>query len=144
MPSDLLWALVNPFAQVPADWPVGLWGAFLIFLMPIGAGAPLAVVMARDAIPPVIAPLVPGWLIPVLTPLIIAGMYLVSDLIIAVTYEPMFALLAWLARIVPVFGRIRDVLAISTGRVGMRAAGVRGPASLILVSLLTRVPFGRG
>lgn len=144
MPSDFLWALVNPFAPMPANWPGGIWGAFLIFLIPVGPGAPLGVIMARDAIPSVIGPFAPGWLLPLLTPVVIAGMYLVSDLIIVLTYEPMFLVLSWLGRIVPVFARIRDFLAVSTGRAGLKGTGMQGPFRLMLISMIMGQTFGRG
>ena len=72
MPSDFLQPLIDPTAPLPAIWPTGAWGAFLLFLIPIGGGIPLGVLMARDA----------G-----VSPLVMALMYLVSDVFMAVTHS---------------------------------------------------------
>ena len=45
----------DPSAPLPTLWPTGIWGVFLIFVMPTVVGLPLGVIMARDA---GIAPLV--------------------------------------------------------------------------------------
>jgi len=129
MPSDFLQPLIDPTAPLPAIWPTGFWGAFLLFLVPIGGGIPLGVLMARDA----------G-----VSPLVMAGMYLVSDIVMAVTHEPMFMFLGWLARIVPALGKVRDFLAKSTGRAGLRDGGTRGPMGLILFSFTVDPISGRG
>ena len=42
MPSDFLLPLLDPTAPLPAFWPSGGLGAFLLFLIPIGGGIPLA------------------------------------------------------------------------------------------------------
>jgi hypothetical protein len=119
MPSDFLQPLIDPTAPLPAIWPTGFWGAFLLFLIPIGGGIPLGVLMARDA----------G-----VSPAVMALMYLVSDIFMAVTHEPFFILLGWLAGIIPALGKVRDFLARSTGRAGLRDGGARGPLGLILFS----------
>src|ERR1043165_6355243 len=90
---DFLRLLFDPTAPLPSDWPVGAWGAFLLFLVPIGGGIPLGVIIGRDA----------G-----LSPLVMAGWYFVSDIVMAVTHEPMFWLMSWLASISPPIAKIRD------------------------------------
>src|SRR4051812_24620061 len=152
MPSDFLQPLIDPTAPLPASWPGGFWGAFLLFLVPIGGGIPLGVLMARDAIPSMFTPfveeflspaLVP-WVMPILAPLVMSIMYLVSDVVMAVTHEPMFIFLGWLASIVPVLGKIRDFMVRSTGRVGLRDSGKRGPLGLILFSFTVDPVSARG
>ena len=129
MPSDFLAPLLDPTAPLPAIWPTGAWGAFLLFLIPIGGGIPLGVIMGRDA----------G-----LAPLTMAGMYLVSDIVMALTHEPLFWLLGWLASTVPTIRKIRDVLRQSMAHLGLREAGQRGPLGLILFSFTVDPVMGRG
>src|SRR5438270_8408855 len=75
-------AVFDPTAPLPTLWPAGAWGVFLVFVTQIGAGIPLGVLMGRNAgIPPAA----------------MAGLYLASDVVLAVTMEPMLALLRWLA-----------------------------------------------
>ena len=47
-PDDLLRLLWDPTAPLPTSWPAGGLGAFLLFLVPVGGGIPLGVLMARD------------------------------------------------------------------------------------------------
>jgi hypothetical protein len=128
MPSDLLLPLIDPTAPLPASWPGGAWGAFLLFLVPIGGGIPLGVLMARDA----------G-----VTPLMMAVMYFVSDIFMAVTHEPFFWLMSWLAGVVPAFGKVRDFFAKASHQAGLRD-GKRGPLGLILFSFTVDPISGRG
>src|SRR3954463_3369351 len=83
MPSDFLQSFFDPTAPLPAFWPGGFWGAFLLFCIPIGGGIPLGVLMARDA----------G-----VSPAMMAVMYFVSDIFMAVTHEPFFWLSGWARR----------------------------------------------
>jgi hypothetical protein len=129
MPSDFLQPFVDPTAPLPAIWPTGFWGAFLLFCIPIGGGIPLGVLMARDA----------G-----VSPPVMALMYFVSDIFMAVTHEPFFVLLGWLASIVPALGKVRDFLAKSSGRAGLRDGGTRGPLGLVLFSFTVDPVSGRG
>jgi hypothetical protein len=129
MPSDFLLPLIDPTAPLPAYWPSGIWGAFLLFLVPIGGGIPLGVLIGRDA----------G-----ATPLMLAGMYFVSDLVMAVTHEPIFWLLGWLAGVVPALGKVRDFFRKASSRTGLRDEGARGPLGLILVSFTVDPVSGRG
>lgn len=129
MPSDLLAPLLDPTAPLPAFWPTGIWGAFLLFLVPIGGGIPLGVLMGRDA----------G-----VSPLMLAGMYFVSDIFMAVTHEPLFWALAWLARLIPPLGKVRDFFARASHGAGLRDEGARGPLGLILFSFTVDPISGRG
>src|SRR5262249_8686034 len=57
MPDGFWRAVLDPNAPLPAGWPVGALGAFLLFCVPIGGGIPAGVLMARTAgvSPPVMA-----------------------------------------------------------------------------------------
>ena len=129
MPSDFLAPLIDPTAPLPAIWPTGAWGAFLLFLIPIGGGIPLGVIMGRDA----------G-----LSPLTMSGMYFVSDIFMAVTHEPFFWLLGWLASAVPALGKVRDFFRKASSSAGLQDEGGRGPLGLILFSFTVDPISGRG
>jgi hypothetical protein len=73
-----------------------------------------------------------------------AMMYLVSDVVMAVTHEPMFIVLRWLASFVPILGKIRDFMVRSTSKVGLRDGGKRGPLGLILFSFTVDPVSARG
>src|SRR5258706_11494666 len=60
----------DPSAPLPDLWPAGVFGVFLIFVLPTVVGIPLGVIMARDA---------------ALSPLLTAGLYFASGLVLAVT-----------------------------------------------------------
>jgi hypothetical protein len=126
---DFLAPLIDPTAPLPALWPAGAWGAFLLFLIPIGGGIPLGVIMGRDA----------G-----LSPLVMAAMYFVSDIFMAVTHEPFFWLLSWLASISPPIAKIRDFFRKASNRAGMQDEGGHGPLGLIIFSFTVDPISGRG
>jgi hypothetical protein len=129
MPSDFLIPLLDPTAPLPASWPAGFWGAFLLFLIWGGAGIPMGVIMGRDA----------GVSIPMM-----ALMYFVSDIVMAVTHEPLFWLLGWLAGVVPAIGKIRDVFRKASQAAGLQDQGAHGPLGLILFSFTVDPISGRG
>jgi hypothetical protein len=112
-------ALVDPTAPLPSLWPGGAFGVFLIFVTQIGAGIPLGVIMARNA----------GIAIPVT-----ALLYLASDVVLAITTEPMLLLLRWMGRRVEFLGRLGNRLARFTGMAGMQTGRVRGPLGVIIFS----------
>jgi hypothetical protein len=120
--------MFDPTAPLPSLWPSGAWGVFLIFATQIGAGIPLGVLRARDA----------G-----LSLLETAGLYFASDLVLAVTVEPMLAGLRWLGQRVELLGRLGKILGRLTGGAGLQEGGVRGPLGLILVSFSVSPAFGR-
>jgi hypothetical protein len=127
-PSELLRAAVDPTAPLPAGWPSGAAGAFLVFLFPVGAGIPLGVLMgARAGVPAVV----------------IALLYFVSDLVLALTAEPMLAGVRWLGRRIPLLGALGDRLTRFTNVVGLQQDGVHGPLGLILVSFTISPTTGR-
>ncbi len=128
LPSDLLRALLDPTAPLPAGWPTGGLGAFLLFLVPIGGGIPLGVLMASRA----------G-----LGPLVVATLYLVSDVVLAFSAEPGVLGARWLGRRIPALGRLGDGLARLTVQTGLGEQSARGPLGLVLVSFAVSPTTGR-
>jgi hypothetical protein len=63
-----------------------------------------------------------------------ALLYLASDVVLAVTMEPLLMLLRWLGDRVQFIGRLGNRLARFTGAAGLQTGGVRGPLGLILFS----------
>jgi hypothetical protein len=121
-------AVFDPTAPLPTLWPGGAWGVFLVFVTQIGAGIPLGVIMARNA----------G-----LSPVVTAGLYLASDVVLALTMEPILALLRWLGQRVEWLGRLGTRLSKFSGAAGLQSAGVRGPLGLILFSFTVSPTAGR-
>jgi hypothetical protein len=78
---------------------------FLIFATQIGAGIPLGVLRARDA-----------GLAPVITSLL----YVASDVVLAITMEPLLGLLRWLSRRVPIMARAGRILGRLSGGAGLQ------------------------
>jgi len=128
VPDDLPRLLLDPSAPLPTTWPTGALGAFLLFLLPVGGGIPMGVLLARDAGVPAIPT---------------AALYLVSDVVLAFTAEPMLALLRLAGRRVAFLGRIGNRLARLTGQAGLRDDGARGPLGLVLVSFAISPTTGR-
>jgi hypothetical protein len=126
--NELVRAQWDPTAPLPYFWPAGVAGVFLMFVMPLAAGIPFGVIMARDA----------G-----LSPLTTAGLYLVSDLVLAVTAEPFLALLRWLGKRVAFVGRLGHFFSRATDSVGLSEGRVRGPLGLILFSFSISPTSGR-
>ncbi len=118
----------DPSAPLPDLWPAGVFGVFLIFVLPTVVGIPLGVIMGRDA----------G-----LSPLVMASLYFASDLVLAVTAEPMLAGLRWVSRRVWLLNRLGARLARLTETTGLQEGGVRGPLGLILVSFTVNPLAGR-
>lgn len=118
-PETLLRLLLDPTAPLPPSFPAGALGAFLLFLLPIGGGIPLGVILADRAGVPVPA---------------IVGMYFVSDLAAAVTNEPVLALVRWIGRRAAFLRRMGERLSSLTAATGLQAEGARGPVGLVLLS----------
>jgi hypothetical protein len=126
--DDLLRLLWDPTAPLPTSWPAGGLGAFLLFLVPVGGGIPLGVLMARDA----------G-----VSPLITALLYLASDVVIACFAEPWLAFLRLVGRRISFLGRVGQRLSRLSGGAGLKDGGARGPLGLVLVSFTTSPTMGR-
>jgi hypothetical protein len=112
-------AMFDPSAPLPTLWPTGTMGVFLIFVTQIGLGIPSGVLRARDA----------G-----LSPLITASLYAASDVVLALTVEPMLILLRWLSARVDFIARLGSTLSRFSGATGLSDGKVRGPLGLILFS----------
>jgi len=127
-PDELFQALINPGAPLPAAWPHGALGAFLLFMFPIGGGIPFGVIMARDA----------G-----VTPLVTFALYAISDVFGAIMTEPYVMFFRWLGRRVSWVGRIGERITRATGAAGFTEPGKRGPLGIALVSFTVSMTTGR-
>jgi len=113
--------MLDPTAPLPTLWPTGALGVFLVFATQIGAGIPIGVVMARDA----------G-----LNVLEIAGLYLASDVLLAVICEPVLMVLRWLAARVYWLAALGQRLSRLSGATGLNEGRVKGPLGLVLFSFV--------
>src|SRR5262249_45487274 len=86
MPDGFWHAVLDPSAPLPAGWPAGPLGAFSLFCAPIGGGTPAGAPMPPPA----------G-----VSPAIMAVLYFVSDIVLAVTFEPFVRVVSWLGRYLP-------------------------------------------
>src|SRR5436853_362069 len=87
MPDEFLHALWDPTAPLPAGWPNGILGAFLLFLMPIGGGIPLVVLTVstslltgRSAAAAAGHGFLPGWTLAIAGDMLYFGLLMVSTL----------------------------------------------------------------
>jgi hypothetical protein len=119
MPGEWVLALSNQLASLAAGWPTGTFGAFLLFLLPVGGGIPAGVLMARAGD---------------VTPLVTVLLYFASDVVTAFIYEPLILGAHWLGRRVAFVARLGKELEQLSNKVGLHGGGARGPLSLILVS----------
>lgn len=117
MSDELYRALLDPNAPLPSNWPHGLLGTFLLFLVPIGGGIPAGVLLARH------------WGVPI--PMM-ALLYLLSDMVLACVFEPLLRGMRLVGRHVPPIGRAARAM-IDRMR---RMAGPHGthPLGLVAVS----------
>lgn len=92
----------------------------MLFLIPVGGGIPAGVLLARQT----------GLAWPVT-----AGLYFVSDLILAVSFEPVLRLLAAIARRIPFLTRAGAAMKAAMDRTAAHYGGRgAGPFALILVA----------
>jgi hypothetical protein len=126
--AEIARALFDPTAPLPSLWPSGVLGVFLIFVTQIGAGIPLGVLLARDS----------G-----LSPLTTAGLYFASDLVLAVTVEPILILVRSVSKRNLVFGRVGGLMARFADFAGLHDGRARGPLGLILISFSINPTVGR-
>jgi hypothetical protein len=127
--EDLLQVMFNPGAPLPASWPPGGWGAFLMFtMMPASAGIPFGIILARNA----------G-----LSPIETFALYLVSDIFIAIRAEPMVMLCRWLAHRVSWIAWIGRHITRLTGAAGLAQPGVRGPLGIVMLSFVVSMATAR-
>ena len=92
----------------------------MLFLLPVGGGIPAGVLLARTK----------GLAWPVT-----AGLYLVSDIVLALAFEPVLRFLAWLGGKVAFLARFSARVKASMARTTARFSGTgAGPIALILFS----------
>src|SRR2546425_1117855 len=91
MPQDWLQAILDPTAPLPNGWRGGALGAFLLFLLPIGSGIPGGVLMAHAS----------GT-----SPVVTTLLYFLSDVVLALTAEPLLVGGRWLGRHLPWVARL--------------------------------------
>src|SRR5436309_11018033 len=124
---DFLQALGDPTA-LPLGWPTGGFGAFLLFLAPVGGGIPIGVLMAdRGGIP--------AWAI--------VSLYLLSDIVLAVAIEPILAVVLRLGRRVESVGRLGQIIQRVTHGAGLKQDGKKSALGLIFVSFAVSPTTGR-
>jgi hypothetical protein len=91
-----------------------------LFLLPVGGGIPAGVLLAQAK----------GVVWPVT-----AALYLVSDIVLALAFEPILRLLAWFAGKVPFLARFSAALKSVTARSAAHFCGTgAGPLALIMVA----------
>ncbi len=91
-----------------------------LFLIPVGGGIPAGVLLAQAK----------GVAWPVT-----AALYLVSDIFLAVAFEPVLRLLAWIAGKVPVLARFGAAMKSVPARSAAHFSGIgAGPLALIMVA----------
>ena len=92
----------------------------MLFLIPVGGGIPAGVLLARDK----------GLVWPVT-----AGLYLISDILLALAFEPVLRLLAWVAGKVPFLARLSARMKAATSKSSELFTGTgAGPISLVMIS----------
>lgn len=102
------------------DWDCMLLPVLTLFLLPVGGGIPAGVLLAQASGIP--------W--PVT-----AGLYLVSDLLLALAFEPLLRIFVALGRRVDFLRRFGAALKASTERVAAQFAGTgAGPLALLGIS----------
>ena len=95
------------------------WEVLTLFLIPIGGGIPAGVLLARNR----------GFNWPVMV-----GLYLISDVLLALAFEPFMILLRALAVRSPFLTRVREAFRQSTAKTIARLGGRPGPLALVMVS----------
>ncbi|NVN93471.1 MAG: hypothetical protein HXX11_23140 [Desulfuromonadales bacterium] len=91
-----------------------------LFLIPVGGGIPAGVLLASTK----------GLAWPITT-----GLYLVSDMVLALAFEPILRLLTALGRRVPFLGRFSAKLKAATARSVAHYSGTgAGPLSLVMIA----------
>ena len=117
----------DPTAPVPAGWPHGWYGVLLLFCIPGGAGIPPGVLLGhRDGLGAVV----------------MTVLYFVSDVVLALAFEPMLRVLAFLGRWVPAIERAGRGIMLVIQRM-MPAGGLAGPTGIVLTGFGAGLPFGR-
>lgn len=110
--------LSSPFGPVPS--PSAMLAVLKLFVIPVGGGIPAGVLLAQAK----------GVTWPVTTLL-----YLISDLLLAVAFEPVLRLLALLCGRVPFLARLGTALKAATARSAAHFGGTgAGPLALVMIA----------
>ena len=92
---------------------------FMLFLLPVGGGIPAGVLLARaNGLP---------WAVT-------AGLYFISDVVLALAFEPVLRMLVALGRRVTFLARLGTVMSLAMARNAAYFSGSAGPISLVLIS----------
>lgn len=103
-----------------APSPSVMLPVFKLFLLPVGGGIPAGVMLASAK----------GLAWP-----ITASLYLVSDIILAVVFEPVLRLLTFVCGKIPLLARLGSVLKAATARSAAHFGGTgAGPITLIMIA----------
>lgn len=92
---------------------------FLLFAIPIGGGIPAGVLLAKTR----------GIDWPIMT-----GLYFISDILLALLFEPMMMGFIWLTQRFQFFARLRDTIKKSTSRTIAGYGASPGPFLLIVIA----------
>ncbi len=99
---------------------MGLLAVLGLFLIPIGGGIPAGVLLARKV----------GLAWPVT-----AGLYFVSDVILAFAFEPILRLLVVIGRRIPLLARLAVAMQIAMERLAAQYGGhAAGPFTLVMIA----------
>jgi hypothetical protein len=118
----------NPMPLLPLSTQItgfgnaqpALLSVLKLFIIPVGGGIPAGVLLAQAK----------GVAWPVT-----AALYLVSDIVLAIAFEPILRLVAWLGGRVPFLARLIAVLKSATARSAAHFSGTgAGPLALIMVA----------
>jgi hypothetical protein len=97
-----------------------MFSVLMLFLIPVGGGIPAGVLLAQTK----------GLAWPVT-----AGLYLVSDMLLALAFEPVLRLLAWLGGRVPFLARFSAAMKAAMARSAAHFSGTgAGPVTLVMIS----------
>ncbi len=100
----------------------------LLFLLPVGGGIPAGVLLARTE----------GLAWP-----LTAGLYLVSDVLLALAFEPVLRLFAAWGRRVPFLARLRMAMKAAMARGVTHVGGGAGPLALVMIAFGVDPMIGR-
>ncbi len=92
------------------------WDVFVLFMIPVGGGIPAGVVLAQSR--------GVGWMIMTL-------LYFVSDLVLAVLFEPLMLLFIYISKHVPFLAHMRETVKLTTQKTIDRFGSKPGPIALV-------------
>jgi hypothetical protein len=117
----------DPAAPVPAGWPHGWWGTLLLFLIPGGIGIPSGVLLGHGD----------GFGPPALTLL-----YVASDVVLALVFEPMILVLVLVGRHRPGVRRVGRGFVAAMHRL-FPTHGASVSMAVMGTGFVLGLPFGR-